>query len=128
MRGNRLVLTVVGSILLLTAALWAGDSYLRVRAREHLHERADYWTAVVDREVPIGASREFVAAWLGRRFPNANPALDPENRDFSVISESIDVVGSDALVCNDWVVLIDIALGPDDRVMSRRVTTTGECL
>lgn len=85
----------------------------------------------MDSKVPIGASKTQVETWLVKHFPSsrrpADWSFDPETRAYYISAESVDVVGL-KFPCGTWIIMVEVTLGPDDRVVSRRVTTAGVCV
>jgi hypothetical protein len=107
------------------------DHDLQAQVHARIDQRTAYWTATVNAEVPLGASKDQATQWLRRRIPDYQPT-PPEPGDEHALTAIADVIpeqGSGRLVCNEWLVLIDLDLGPDDRVISRRVhAVAGTCL
>jgi hypothetical protein len=83
------------------------------------------WASALEREVRIGEPRDEVLAWIARRLPGRK-VFDPNGKEVYVVAD-VDQQPLDP-VCNRWTVAIEIALDQDDRVVGRRVTSSGNCL
>jgi hypothetical protein len=99
--------------------------------RKKIQDRVGYWTSVVNAGIRVGESRDDAEAWLRHKFSReiGKRALDDpfDHYNLVVAPESIPAARSD-IACSRYIILIDISIGHDDRVSSRKVTSDGECM
>ncbi|MGA0602224.1 hypothetical protein ACO2Q3_16065 [Caulobacter sp. KR2-114] len=121
------VVMLAGLLLVLVAAL-ASDGGHSSAANAEVWRRAKDWTALAEARVAVGETRQDATAWLHAVTPPDQDALgdyDPQSRTLAAIVETVPVHD---YVCDAWFIRVTIQLGVDDRVISRKVTTAGECL
>ena len=95
---------------------------------DRIRNRTAYWTSAVGQGVPIGEPRDQAERWL-RRTPQVRDAdvYDPDRHALVASIETVQVIGA-KFPCAAWVILVEIQLGPDDRVTSRKVRNSGICV
>jgi hypothetical protein len=122
---NRIMLACAVMVGVLVVSLIVREEVASRVTSIRLHNRIAYWTSVLNSAVAVGEPRSQAQQWLRKTFPN-QPA-GTEQHLLVASAETIDVVGTH-FPCAAWVIIIDIQLGPNDRVTSREVKDSGICL
>jgi hypothetical protein len=130
-RGALVVLALVVLVLVLVLVGWVLAEDARSRAfNNRLHVGTGYWTDVVDDQAPIGDSRADVVRRLSAVLPKqaaARMLYDPAQRELVFSPQEFEVPGL-KFPCAAWMILADIHFGPNDKVISRKVTEEGTCV
>jgi hypothetical protein len=124
-RITTIALVAVASLVSFGAGVAVTLQVISSAVWHRVEARRAYWTSAVNHEVWLGEPKAEVDAWIARRTHSAD-SYSADERKFVVTTDVID----DAIgfPCTEWMVMIDVNLGKDDRVVSRSVNTPGECL
>jgi hypothetical protein len=128
---KRIMLVTLAALAIIATSLLIFDQVGAWITASKINESKVHWTSVVNSEIQIGESKDQVDRWLnGRLAKNTSTGLstyDPNTRSFYFTGNLIKVVGFQ-YPCSAWQVEVEIGLGPDDRVKSRKVTLSGACV
>jgi len=121
-------LVIAASIVSSVAGAGVALQYVEGEASHRLALRTAHWTHTLNDEVKVGEPKSDVQAWIDRtvRRPIDGDNFDAANKKFFVIVD--DIQEPVAFPCSDWYLTVEITLGPDDRVTSRRVASSGACV
>ena len=120
---------VCGMLLVATGLALAGWFEIASSITSHkLQARTTYWRGVVDSGVALGQPGSQAERWFRSRFPaGVDDVSVPGQHSLVASAETIPVIGL-TFPCAEWVIVVDIQVGPDNRVASRDVHTAGACV
>jgi hypothetical protein len=128
---KKVLIAVGASLLALVILLIVSGEIADHIYRNRLDSRRAHWTAVVRREVPVGATRNDVAQWAKRTFPQApgdrSPIVDPDWPTASFMVETFPVRGF-TFPCAAWSIVIEIDFDVSGHVTGRKVDEVGACV
>lgn len=129
-RWGRIVLGVLAAVVVILVAYLGVEDVQARNEHRRVEESLVHCAMVVKAEVPVGATKDKVVAWLDLTFPSRGPtprvAFDVATRTFTVSAEEIDTRHD--LACSSWLTVVSISLDAQQRVQSRGASQAGVCL
>jgi hypothetical protein len=128
---KKVLFAIGGALLALLVIFVVIDEIAGHMVRERLHDRRAHWTVIVEKEVPVGATREEVGQWAKRTFSQAcgdgSPTVYPGSETASFAAETIPEPGF-KFPCAAWSIIIQIDFDATGHVTGRRVDEAGICV
>ena len=123
------IVMVCGVLLVATGLALAGWFEIASSITSHkLRDRTAYWREVVDSGVAVGEPGHQAGRWFRSRFPTGVDDVSVPGRHSLVASaEYIKELGLN-YPCAEWEVVVEVRVGPDNRVVSRDVKVDGACV